>query len=114
MDLKLEKLTHDLSIVSGDIEIVTGNDEIAQRIRDRLLTFLGEWFLNLSYGVDYIGRILVKNPRTNVVSAHLRDEILKSADGKITGFSSTIKNRVMTLEYSMLINGETISDEVTQ
>jgi len=114
MDLKLDTGTNDLSIASGDIETITGADEAGQRIHDRLTTFIGEWFLNLSYGVDYIGKILVKNPRTNVVSAHLRSEILKSVTGRITSFTSTIKDRALTVEYSVFIEGETITGEVTQ
>ena len=114
MDLKLNKLSNDLSIVSGDLETVKGIDEAGQRIRDRLLTFIGEWFLNLSFGVDYIGKIMVKNPRTSIVSAHLRSEILKSAQGRITAFSSEIDDRILTAEYSMIIDGETLTDEVTQ
>ena len=113
MDLKLDKLGNDISIASGDIETVKGIDEAGQRIRDRLLTFIGEWFLNLSFGVDYIGRIMVKNPRTSVVSAHLRSEILKSADGKITAFSSDIKDREFTVNYEVLIDKESITDEIT-
>jgi len=114
MDLRLDLSTNDLSIVSGDIETVSGADEAGQRIHDRLMTFLGEWFLNLSYGVDYIGKILVKNPRTGVVSAHLRSEILKSVSGRITAFSSTIENRILSANYSVRVDGETITGEVTQ
>ncbi len=114
MDIKLDSSTNDLSIVTGDIETVSGTTEQTQRIRDRLLTFLGEYFLNLSYGVDYIGKILVKNPRTGIVSAHIRSEILKSVPGKITAFSSVLKDRKLTVEYSMLMNGEIITGEVAQ
>ena len=93
MDLKISSETNDISIVKGDIELASGINEAGQRIRDRLLTFKGEWFLNLSFGADYIGKILVKNPRTSVVSAHLRSEILKSVSGRISAFTSSIKNR---------------------
>ena len=88
MDLKLDDLTNDISLSSGDLVTVTGLEEAGQRIRDRLKTFITEWFLDLSYGVDYLGKILVKNPRTGIIAAHFRSEILKSADGQITSFSS--------------------------
>ena len=113
MDLKLEKLTNDIELSSGDIVTIKGLDEAAQRIKDRLLSFRGEWFLNLSFGVDYIGKIMVKNPRNSVISAHIRSEILKSVSGKITSFTSTIKNRVLKVEYGLTIDGESIIDEVT-
>lgn len=113
MDLKLDNLTNDISLSSGDLVTVTGLEEAGQRIRDRLQTFITEWFLDLSYGVDYIGKILVKNPRTGIIAAHFRNEILKSADGEITSFSSEFVNREFKAEYSVLIDGETLTDEVT-
>lgn len=114
MDLKLNNLSNDLEISNGDLVTVTGGDEAGQRIKDRLLTFRGEWFLNLSYGVDYINKIFVKNPRTSVVSSHLRSEILKSVSGKITSFSSNIVNRKLTVEYGVTVDGESITGEITQ
>lgn len=112
MDLMLNTQTNDLSINGGDIQTITGIDEAGQRIKDRLLTFINEWFLNLAYGVDYFGRIYVKNPRTSVVAAHLRSEILKSVDGKITSFSSEINNRQLNANYTVLIDGESISGQI--
>lgn len=114
MDLKLAKLTNDLSIVDGSLETIKGVDEAGQRIRDRLLTFRGEWFLNLAYGVDYIGKIMVKNARTGIVAAHFRSEILKSVTGRILEFTSTIKDRVFNAKYKILIEDETITGEITQ
>lgn len=113
MDLKLERLTNDIAITSGDIVTIKGLDEAGQRIRDRLLTFKNEWFLDLSYGIDYIGKIMIKNPRTSIISAHIRSEMLKSVSGKITSFTANIKNRHLKIEYGLIVDGESITDEVT-
>ena len=113
MDLKIDKNTNDLVVSSGDFVTTRGLEEAAQRIRDRLLTFKGEHYLNLSYGVDYIGKILVKNPRTSVIAAHIRSEILKSVTGKITSFESTLKNRELSVTYGLIIDGDTLVDELT-
>jgi hypothetical protein len=112
MDLKLDN-TNDLSIVSGDIETITGINEDGQRIKDRLMTFTGEWFMDLSFGVDYIGKILIKNARQSVSSAHIRTAILKSVTGKITAFSSSLQNRELTASYTVKIGTESITDEIT-
>lgn len=109
MDLKLDPLTNDIKIEKGDFLTVTGGDEAGQRIKDRLKTFLGEWFLNLSYGLDYRNRIFVKNPRVSIVAAHIRAEILKSVSGSITAFSTEFDNRELKVEYSVLVDKETIT-----
>ena len=112
MDLKLNG-SNDLSITLGDIETVTGGAESGQHIKDRLQTFIGEYFLNLSYGLDYFGRIFVKNPRPSVVASHIRNEMIKSAPGTITAFSYELDDRELKVEYSMILDsGETITGAV--
>lgn len=113
MDLKIDKITNDLVVESGDMVTTVGLSEAAQRIRDRLLTFRGEYYLNLRYGVDYFGKILIKNPRTSIIAAHIRSEILKSVDGEITAFQAEIKNRELIASYSVTINDGTLTDELT-
>lgn len=110
MDLKFD---NDLVIENGDIQTVSGADEIGQRIRDRLLTFKGEWFLDLSYGPDYRADILVKNPSINVVTAVLKKEILKSADGKFTDFSAEFVNRKLTISFDLQTSNGTVTEEIT-
>lgn len=110
MDLKY---SNDLVITNGDLEMVTGADEVGQRINDRLMTFKGEWFLDLSFGPDYRNDILVKNPRLSIIAAVLKREILKSANGTITDFDSTFENRKLNITYTMeTING-TVTSEIT-
>ena len=112
MDLKLDTATNDLALEKGDLLTVSGGDEYAQRIKDRLKTFVGEWFLNLSYGIDYRNRILVKNARVSVIAAHVRTAILKSAPGKITAFSYELDDRNLKVEYSLLIDDQVITGNI--
>jgi len=60
MDLKLN---NDLELKNGDLLIIQNASATAQRIRHRLLTFQGEWFLDLLFGPTYREDILIKNPR---------------------------------------------------
>lgn len=62
---------HDLAFVNGDLVIATGLDAIRQHLMIRLRFFLGEWFRNRKEGIDYYGRILVKNPNTSLIAALL-------------------------------------------
>jgi hypothetical protein len=55
---------------------INGADKVAQQIKINLLSFLGEWFLDITYGVPYLEDILVKNPRMAVVETIFRHHIL--------------------------------------
>ncbi len=105
----------DRVIVNGDWATVDQIEAAKQRIKDRLLTFQGEWFLDLAFGPEYRGTILIKNPRLDVVNAILKDEILKSQDGTFLSFSINLDSatRAMAVEYVLQTTLGTISDTVT-
>lgn len=76
-DIQLDRTTHEVFIdpATGDIQLVDGAARVAQQIKVTLLLFLGEWFLDTSFGVPYMEDILVKNPRWGTVNAVLRTRI---------------------------------------
>ena len=93
----------DLVIQNGDLASVDEPDASGQRIEDRLLTFRGEWFLDLNYGTPYYDNIVVKGPRIHGVSAIIKAEILKSADGEFTEFEAAIDSRTRRLTVEATI-----------
>lgn len=107
--------TTDLVISKGDIQLVTGANETGQRVQDRLETFKGEWFLDLSYGPDYRNNVFVKNPRLNIVGALLKAEILKSApNAQFSSFDASLgSDRKLTIDYELSTIDGTISATVT-
>jgi len=58
------------------IWFINGADKVGQQIKMTLLAFLGEWFLDITFGVPYLEEILIKNPRTSTVESILRGHIL--------------------------------------
>lgn len=68
----------DIQIDGGSLSLVTGVDGIRQDLIQKLRTFLGEWFLDLSDGVSYYQNILIKNPSPQVVESLLQDRILST------------------------------------
>ena len=105
------QFTNDLTIDKGDLVLLSHDDAVGQSIRDRLATFRGEWFLDLEFGPDYREDILVKNPRLDVVSSILKDEILKSVDGTFTEFEVTHDSqRRYTLSYTIDTTEGVVSD----
>ncbi|CAB3635703.1 hypothetical protein [Achromobacter pestifer] len=67
---------HDLDIdLLGRTSFVDGADRIAQQIKITLLAFMGEWFLDTTFGVPYLEDILVKSPDRAGIEAILRARI---------------------------------------
>lgn len=75
IDLMLDS-AHDLALSRGnDAVLVDGQKQIAQQIEITLLTFLGEWFLDTSFGVPYFESILVKAPNRAEIESIIRAKI---------------------------------------
>lgn len=57
----------DLVIEHGRLQLVTGQEEISQTVGTRIKMIRGEFFADLTQGVPYVGKILVKNPPLSIV-----------------------------------------------
>lgn len=77
IDLKTDLLTGDL-IVTTDIQFSTGLEAVAQGIRQRLLLFAEEWFLNLEVGVPWFQEILGRKFNEDRARPAFRDAILRT------------------------------------
>jgi hypothetical protein len=84
-DLALNRLDHDMVFrptpttggkpLKYEIVLMDSADRVAQQIKINLLSFLGEWFLDVTYGVPYLEQILVKNPRMPAIETIMRSHI---------------------------------------
>lgn len=90
-DIKLND-DHDLALENNRLVLLSGADEVAQRLRCRLKMFRGEWFLNVTRGVDYRGEVFVKRNAPTRVEAELKRAIL------------TTSGVLELLEYSQVID----------
>lgn len=76
VDIKIDRTTKDIVIEGGLLQLVSGSEAAAQRIWTRLHTQIGEWFLDLTFGLPFKSDILVKNPDMTLVSGLLADEMV--------------------------------------
>lgn len=54
--LQVIKLSgNDISIVSGQTEVLTDADALAQILNNKIMLWLGEWALDTTQGVDWLG-----------------------------------------------------------
>lgn len=73
MDLRLDDTTHDLILdADGDLETVSGADEVVQRVRITFRCWAPEYQFDTSFGVPYRSLILRRNPDISEVDARLR------------------------------------------
>lgn len=72
---QLPHITGAVDIRRYSIKAIDGADKVAQQIKMTLLTFLGEWFLDVTFGVPYLEEILIKNPKLTSVENILRTKI---------------------------------------
>ncbi|MGB3433564.1 hypothetical protein [Achromobacter sp.] len=60
----------------GRTRMIGGADRVRQQVKVTLLAFLGEWFLDTTFGVPYFEEVLVKNPDRSAIEAVLQSRIL--------------------------------------
>lgn len=81
IDINLSPTTHDLTRTrANDLALADGAERIKQQIKVTLLTFLGEWFLDETFGVPYLESILVKSPNRTEIESIIRARV-KSVPG---------------------------------
>lgn len=118
MDLLLDPVVHDIVWNNGTLtrEYTTQpyTQTVAQRLKIRLLSFRGEWFINTEYGVPYWQEILGKKPGKSRVDNIFQEQILLE-DGvkEIVTFSSTFINRQYSLTFSVKVVSGEVSESIT-
>ena len=96
----------------GDFVLVSGSESVAQTIKSTLNTFLGEFFLDTSFGVPYIdlisGKIIL-----NAFDTAIKNVILNvKGANKISSFNTEYKESSKTYEITANVvvdKGETVS-----
>ena len=79
LDLKLfsDGPLWDLQLTNGDLSFVTGAEQLQQKLKQKLWLLLGEWFRDITAGVDYYGSVLIKNPDLVTFETLIRTEIME-------------------------------------
>jgi hypothetical protein len=109
MDIKLNDETGDVLLsttntVTTPTLTTTTSENLAQRLKIRLQTFKGEWFLDGTIGIDYFNQIAGKNRSKAAVDAIIQAEILKEQEVlQITAYSSVVDKttRKITIQFTV-------------
>lgn len=98
---------------AGDIDLTAGSMTMtgfgtvatAQRLKQRLRLFLGEWFLDRERGIPFIQQIFVKRPNAGLIDAIFKQEIISDpAILELQEFELDLdpETRVLTLTFRAL------------
>ena len=98
--LKLDNLTNDLIIKDGKFVIVSGSDQVVQRIKIALGHYFAEYFLNTNKGVPWYEEILGAKGGSSTISSILRKVIL-DVPGVLRIASFSVINDSAKREYSV-------------
>lgn len=119
MDLKLDEVTHDCLWVNGPLRksetTQPYTETVAQRLKIRLLTFMGEYFWDTSYGVPYWQRLLgIKQTSKAAIDLIFNQKILEEPGVKeIVTFNSTFSNRIYSLTFSVRVVDGSVTDVIS-
>lgn len=104
VDIALHANDHDILIKDGDFLLIDNAERVAQQIKVKLLTFLGEWFLDTTWGVPYLEYILVKQPNQELIKQILSEQILSVDDVKSLNaleLDYQVKVRILIINYEV-------------
>lgn len=116
MDLLINTETGDLVFKNGQCPVTQLQaDVVAQRLRIKLYTFLGEWFLDTTIGVPYIQQVFAKVRRKSTVDLIFQGLITADAGVlELVYFSSEISNdRGYTMTFKVRVADNTTSLPIT-
>lgn len=105
-DILLDPISHDIVISGGDLSVA---EAVAQHIKQRLLTILGEWFLDLSIGLPWFDQILGKHRDLTLVEALIKASITETPGVEsLTTFSvaaSETQERTAVVKFDVVLTG---------
>ena len=119
MDLKLDEVTHDCLWVNGPLRksetTQPYTEDVGQRLKIRLLTFMGEYFWDTTYGTPYWQRLLgVKQTSKAAIDLIFNQKILEEPGVKeIVTFNSTFSNRIYSLTFSVRVVDGSVTDTIS-
>lgn len=113
-NFRLDRETHDI-IINTRSEKVTGVEQIAQLVKNRLLTILTEWPINDEIGLPWKDGLLDKGVPLEYIDLAVRNTILETEGVQsVDHLSFSRKGRTLNIVfYATTTTGEQIDSEVS-
>jgi hypothetical protein len=112
-----EIVDNDIRISSGDKAMVSDSDATRQRLRQKLLLWRGEWFLDTEAGFPWLQNVLGQRIRPEVFQSLVRDVVVRDPGVRTLeqiSFDFDSPNRRIEVSLrARATTGEIIETEVT-
>lgn len=101
----LDPLSHDCIFINGATPVTYENKlTVAQKLKIKLLTFRGEWFLDQTLGLPYFQQILQRGVSKLTIDTIFQEAILSEPDVlEIVEFNSIIDTETRTYQLSFKV-----------
>lgn len=89
LDIKLDKITHDIDLSTFDLQLIDELDQLEQKLKIVLKFFFAEWFLDTTVGIKFIESVYVSNPNLTLIDSLFKTAILEVKDvNELTAYDS--------------------------
>lgn len=107
--LSISGITNDLEIVGNSLRLPIDNEAIAQHVKQRLMTYQGEWFLDIFAGVPWFQEVFVRPTNQMVIESVIKAEILETPGVyELTEFAIEIHKKNRQIEVLEAVATSTI------
>ena len=99
---------HDLQLdAAGNLLIVSALEDLRQRIVERLLFWVGEWYLDVIDGVDYRAEVFLRPISAGLASAEVSAQI-RAVDGvqAVSDVTATIDPDTRRFAYRATVHSD--------
>lgn len=96
---------HDMSFGLGMGNIARDSEAVAQKVRTRLCSLKGEWFLDTEHGVPYLDELVNKPVNQNYAEAVLKQTILDTEGVEsVSEWSATLDRGTRRFNVSCVVS----------
>jgi hypothetical protein len=102
VDIAIGRKSRDLAFdASGNLLLIDNAERVAQQIEITLLAFLGEYFLDASFGIPYLQYILIKDADRALIESVLRAAIRAVPDcSAVTTMALQVNHEIRSLRVT--------------
>ena len=109
-DFKLNS-SGDIEFVDGELVFTTVEESLPQRVRQRILTFKGEWFLDESIGMSYFDDIFIKDYDLSRIEALYINELQRiDGVGEILSLEISVDTKKRELSVTTQLKDSTTGE----
>lgn len=103
----------EFQVIDGQIQFCTGIEAVRQEIRNLLLTWTDQWFLDVSYGIDYSSQI--GQNKSQLIVLEIIGKVSQIEEvSKIIKCTSNIVEDIMVIELSVMVKNEVLKFKVPE